>query len=480
MPEARPRFQDLRLDKADVLGLLGRVDGDAQAGGDVLRIGERLSREPACAFRDLRSVCRSSCDGPPVSDSVILAMRDFCLNHVDKELQQLYRSHFASSPPPATATHEERVSALGAIGQRAFELVNGFDWAWLVRWLDLEQVGEDARACLVRLSNFGFRSERVNFRFTYHCNVSCRHCYNRSGPNAKTPRLEVNEMLRVIDEMPDAGIDRLNLTGGEPFLYLDQLLALIVAGRRVGLRTISIYSNGFWASSTSEAGRVLASLKMAGFMSTSGDHLKISAGVYHQEFIDFGRIITLTAEHYRVFQRPLQVDFELTSNRPEQADEIRRQFIGLGIEHAVSLSFRRIQPLGRGQDLEHRVLESTFGPCPAIDQIVFEPDGTARPCCGLNNENRGIEIGNLRRHGLRELVKRMQNDPILQRVHERPMDDLFDLVGVPRSGEGYAGKCHLCQHALGALTNRETLQKRLFAGQKFYPFWFSSPLGHPE
>jgi hypothetical protein len=123
--------------------------------------------------------------------------------------------------------------------------------------------------------------------------------------------------------------------------------------------------------------------------------------------------------------------------------------------------------------LDGITLHSIDTPCNAIDQIVFDPDGRVRPCCGFNNENYGIVIGQLKTHQLKDLVKQMQNDPVLQFLARNPMSAIFEHVATPKNADGYSGACHLCQDAIGDLTNKETLQAELFANQEFYPFRFT-------
>ena len=94
---------------------------------------------------------------------------------------------------------------------------------------------------------------RVNFRFTYHCNIACRHCYNGSGPQLKAKHIPLEAMLAIIAQMPGAGIGHLKLTGGEPFLYPDQLVALIAAGARRACAGVGIFTNGYWATTDDAA-----------------------------------------------------------------------------------------------------------------------------------------------------------------------------------------------------------------------------------
>ena len=207
-------------------------------------------------------------------------------------------------------------------------------------------------------------------------------------------------------------------------------------------------------------------------MAGRDDFLKVSTGLYHQEFIAFDHVLTLARNYRAMFGRRLQIDVELTPGGRETEKQVRDRIGEAGLSEHVQLGFRHVTPLGRGKQLQGMVTGPIESPCGAINQIVFDPDGSTRPCCGLNNENLGVIVGNLATDGLKDLVKRMQNDPILQFVAGNPMSAIFEHVEKSASPDGYTDACHLCQDGLGDLRDKGPLQARLFCGQKFYPFWF--------
>jgi 4Fe-4S single cluster domain/Radical SAM superfamily len=470
-------FQGFRCRADDVKRLFARRPECRRIAAELLPLVQRMSEHPAGAFPDIAHLKAQASDdgGAAPSPGAIRAMRDLFLELPNRHLQRLYRAHLRAFPPAPATPHEEKIAALANVQDAARSILAGFDWLWLADWLWLDRIGGSARDCLWRLSNFAFDVKRVNFRFTYHCNIECKHCYNGSGPHAKAQRIELDAMLGIIAQMPDADISALNLTGGEPFLYPDELVALIEAGRTARLKTISIFTNGFWATTQDKARSMLGRLAAAGFMQGPGDFLKVSTGVYHQEFIEFDRVATLARCYHDTFGRRLRVDFELAPGKLELADRVRENVAAADLGGCVSLSIRESIPLGRGRNLQGTILRQIDAPCRSVDEIVFDPDGSARPCCGLNNENQGIKIGQLGTHRLRDLVKRMQNDPILQFLASKPMSAIFDHVAVEKNAAGYAGICSLCQHALGGLADKEMLQAQLFDQQEFYPFWFEMP-----
>jgi organic radical activating enzyme len=294
----------------------------------------------------------ASLDKSTPSNRAIFVLQRLFLQVVDRRLQSLYRQYFAVHAPPAPARHAQKIASLEAVRADAQNIVDSYDWSWLVDWLELERVGETAESTVSRLSNFAFPIGRVNFRFTYHCNITCRHCYNSSGPRLKAQRIALEPMLAMVAQMPSVGIRHLNLTGGEPFLYPQHLTALIAAGRAAKLRGISICTNGYWALNAERTDRMLERLSAAGFMQGPDDHLKVSSGVYHQEFVAFDRVLTLAQLYYAMFGKSLRVDFELAPGRGlEASEQVQRQVTDAGLAERIHFTFRHVAPLGRGKEL---------------------------------------------------------------------------------------------------------------------------------
>ncbi len=472
-PDPDGGWDGYRLGGDDIVDLPRIVGKNMALRVELMPVIAILGRRPVGEFASLADLYRTL-PGPPRKPSrrAVACLRDLFLNIVDRRLQRLYQQSLARDPPAPGARHMEKLASFESVRADALALVHSHDWAWLARWLDLDRIGGSAETCLRRLSNFAFDVGRVNFRFTYHCNIACRHCYNHSGPDQKAQRLNLEAMRQIVAQMPAAGIDAINLSGGEPFLYPDILGAMVAAGRAAGLREVSILSNGFWAMSEAKARRTLTRLADAGFMQGADDFLKVSSGVYHQEFIGFERILIASRVFHDLFGRRLLIDVELPNGEEHLAKDYRQRLADEGVDEMVSISFRSIALLGRATQIEGLEEGNQDKPCDAINQLVFDPDGSARPCCGLNNENQGVVIGALGRQDLRALVKSMQNDPILQFISQNPLNALRDHMESPPEKPPQGRHCTVCQALVGGLSDKEPLQARLFGRQKFYPFWF--------
>jgi radical SAM protein with 4Fe4S-binding SPASM domain len=85
----------------------------------------------------------------------------------------------------------------------------------------------------------------VGIEITGRCQLRCRHCYNRSGPD-KTDELPLEVIERLLDEMIDWGVSQLRVSGGEPTVHR-QFRDVIDACKRRQI-TVAINTNGIYSS----------------------------------------------------------------------------------------------------------------------------------------------------------------------------------------------------------------------------------------
>lgn len=84
--------------------------------------------------------------------------------------------------------------------------------------------------------------KNINIEITSKCNFHCKHCGNNSGIINKK-KLTKFEILSLIHQMYDLGVERLGITGGEPFCDENLFSYLEYASKRIP--TISIATNGY-------------------------------------------------------------------------------------------------------------------------------------------------------------------------------------------------------------------------------------------
>ena len=81
----------------------------------------------------------------------------------------------------------------------------------------------------------------INYHFTRKCNYSCKFCFHTKKSSFILPLEKQIELIRIFKE---AGAEKINFAGGEPFLYPEDLGEMVKASKEMGYDSVSIISNG--------------------------------------------------------------------------------------------------------------------------------------------------------------------------------------------------------------------------------------------
>jgi MoaA/NifB/PqqE/SkfB family radical SAM enzyme len=91
------------------------------------------------------------------------------------------------------------------------------------------------------------------WEMTYRCNERCVHCFNPGAahspdqkPNRNTDELSFEEAKQLLDELHEAGVFKLTLSGGEVFVRKD-FMDIVAHARGLGMQ-VNIYTNGLLLS----------------------------------------------------------------------------------------------------------------------------------------------------------------------------------------------------------------------------------------
>ena len=89
----------------------------------------------------------------------------------------------------------------------------------------------------------------VSFDITNHCNYRCLHCYNASGENnVVCNELSDEEIYRMLKDLLTLEPNNVCFCGGEPLTRFDTLIKSIDILSEGGTPSISMVSNGYFAS----------------------------------------------------------------------------------------------------------------------------------------------------------------------------------------------------------------------------------------
>ncbi len=82
-------------------------------------------------------------------------------------------------------------------------------------------------------------------QYTDACNALCPQCGMRRTENFKRSKLSKEEVCKIIDSAAEQKVQALSFTGGEPFLYKDELISLIQYASDKRIPLIRTGTNGF-------------------------------------------------------------------------------------------------------------------------------------------------------------------------------------------------------------------------------------------
>jgi len=169
----------------------------------------------------------------------------------------------------------------------------------------------------------------VFWNLTDRCNLSCTHCYNRSGPGRETAgELTTGEAVQVIDDLAGMGVPLILFSGGEPLLRED-IWELARHARDRGLK-IALSTNGTLitpdvAVRIRESGIEYAGISLDGATAETHDRFRNSPGAFGQTVAAFaacheaglrcGVRVTLTRENHRELEALVDRALELGASR---------------------------------------------------------------------------------------------------------------------------------------------------------------------
>jgi organic radical activating enzyme len=284
---------------------------------------------------------------------------------------------------------------------------------------------------------------------TYKCNCACEFCYYNCSPE-KNGLMSVDmaisawQSLRVL-----AGDDaRIHITGGEPFLYWDQLQQILEQARRLNLGKVDlIETNGFWATGEEVVRQRLKTLAKLGMQ-----RLKISTDPFHQEFVDIEPVRRLARIAMEILgERRTLVRWQAYLKRPVEmknlsASEREERHIRAIQDYLCRFTGRaagRLAGLVAKDTLENIAQAHCKEAFLGAKGVHIDPYGNV-----FSGTCSGIIIGNVSQSPLEQMWQQFHpaNNEVLNTLFTLGPSGLLsraENLGY-RKANLYAGKCHLC------------------------------------
>lgn len=278
----------------------------------------------------------------------------------------------------------------------------------------------------------------VVFIYTLQCSGYCDICCFGCSQQKKK-RLSMEKVQKIIDELPSS-VRLIGFTGGECFLYYEEILNLIRYAFKRKIQT-TITTNCFWAISDEIVYKRLYELKSLNIRS-----IKISIDEYHLKHIPVENIKRfLRIGKYLKIR--IVIGCTVLKNSKKMGD-----YLDLFEDELISVPFveHYCYPIGNASSLDEDMLykypQIATG-CFDGGVISITPEGNAYPCgsmCGIVEERL---LGNIYQEGILTLIERAEKDELNNYLYEYGTAEIVNNMkkkGIIPFDQCYVDGCHAC------------------------------------
>ena len=283
-----------------------------------------------------------------------------------------------------------------------------------------------------------FKPTEIIFAGNSSCNLKCAHCYVSRNANF----LSVEEAVRFLHNARNSKnctIEKIGFSGGEPFLYLDFLEAVIEEAISLDFMFDRLMTNGVWWKDENELEEKLKRIYDAGFDGKIG----LSWDYFHGQ--DFEKSVIFVEKVLEIFgENSLEIQSVVPFDRRD-TDFVKRDdnkvlenikklaknlemnvknhtgfFSKKGIIYLENDSnritvYRTPESFpcsdGRGWKSKKWFKEDY---CQGPGQILYvHTSGKIAPCCGFANENERLILGNIKQ-SYDEILFNAEANPLLK------------------------------------------------------------------
>jgi MoaA/NifB/PqqE/SkfB family radical SAM enzyme len=225
----------------------------------------------------------------------------------------------------------------------------------------------------------GFDPDEIIFASTTACNLHCEHCF----VNRKPLQLDIEQAVAFLRDCAASGkIERVGFSGGEPFLYMDFLIALTKETVALDLLFDQIMTNGDWWKDEADLRDKLRTLYDAGYDGKIG----LSWDEYHGQ----------SQKRMETFIGVVKEMFGNDSVSIQVVEGNSQTWIASPAARNDGLVYLpRTYPAQDPRAWQaHRWFSEDY--CQGPGNIFYvHADGNIAPCCGFANENQELFIGNI-------------------------------------------------------------------------------------
>jgi MoaA/NifB/PqqE/SkfB family radical SAM enzyme len=289
------------------------------------------------------------------------------------------------------------------------------------------------------------------------CNYQCSHCIENSSPN-ELERIPLKKIIELMDSAAHICENeefKVSFTGGEPFLYFEDLLESVRRANKNKATSISCVTNAYWATSYEEALKKLKEVKNAGI-----DRIAYSYDEFHKKFVSIDHIKNAFAAANEV---GIHTTFKIVLfNGKEKSYDFLKKLSDVTPGTRFSVEELLSLPLGRAKDLPKDLFLFTDGipkdKCHGIGNILVRYDGNSYACC-CPTFSEALFLGNIYKESLENIYNKVTNQLLFKILMDKGpvyFVPYLQKAGVIFNEGTFVNQCHLCSEVLKYCNSSES------------------------
>ena len=294
----------------------------------------------------------------------------------------------------------------------------------------------------------------ITYILTNKCTLKCRHCFEEAGPE-NSNFLSLESIIKISENLKPA-FDSLNndsrkisfqlrITGGDPFLHPQFYDIINYFGEnkeKIGFSVSDVETNGWWASSDSEAYNIIKKVKDA-----KASKISMTNDKFHRENAKFN--VNEHGQRIQKISKELEMPFRyITSLVPmmENATPIGRARFEVdeknwftGWPAHCALSKERTAKDGYYISDSYLLKNTHYHINPSGDIFLCES--------GKRFKNASLSLGNINEKLFSEIIS--NDTPVIKSLKENGIKGLYNHFGFSEEHYennlkrfGYCGSCH--------------------------------------
>ena len=313
-----------------------------------------------------------------------------------------------------------------------------------------------------------FKPEEVLFCPTSQCNLHCRHCTVKHSKKS----LSLKSSIKFLRQCAKANIDKVGFSGGEPFLKINFLTAIIKKAIKQNMVFGNIMTNGVWFRTKKELISALKKIERAGFDGT----ICLSVDAFHSQNIAKLALFIKTARE--VFNRKNIIsiasvyktqDKKTTELLQRLTRELKAKKQGSWIKNKllkIKLIKINLEPIKKTNKLENPWKDQEWFKedyCQGPGNVLFIlANGDIKPCCGYANELDALTVGNINKDSLKTVLKKIKTNRLVRTIFNSGLTKIRDHLEA--QGLRFHGRtsdhCYFCYYVLTTVP-KDTLDQCL-------------------